>query len=75
MSSVAGRGADDGGHRVLHGNNGKFSNDPTIVAARQKVSDAEEAERQADRALIDARTAVREAKQHVKNLEKEVEEE
>ncbi|KAL5485529.1 hypothetical protein ACEPAI_8171 [Sanghuangporus weigelae] len=50
-------------------------NDPSIIAARQKVSGAEEAERQADRALIEARATVREARQHVKNLEREIEEE
>lgn len=61
-----------GGNR-LH--NSRFSNDPAINGARQKVSDAEEAERQADRALIEARAAVREARQHVKNLEREAEEE
>jgi hypothetical protein len=43
--------------------------DPTIQAARQKVTDAETAERDADRALDLARRSVREARQHVKNLE------
>lgn len=55
--------------------NSRFSNDPAINGARQKVGDAEEAERLADRALIEARAAVREARQHVKNLEREAEEE
>ena len=60
------------GHR-LH--NSKFSNDPSIIAAKQKVSDAEGAEKDADRALVQARAAVREAKDHVKRLEREIEEE
>lgn len=46
--------------------------DPSIVAARQKVTDAQAAEKAADKALSGARTAVREAVQHVKNLEKEI---
>lgn len=50
-------------------------NDPSIISARQKVSEAEEAERQADRALVEARATVREARQHVKNLEREIEQE
>jgi len=41
------------------------------MAARQKVTDAEEAERQADRALIEARGMVKEAREHVKILERE----
>jgi hypothetical protein len=58
------------GSRLL-GRNG----DPSINAARQKVADAEAAEREADKALMAARASVREAKQQVKNLEKEAEEE
>ncbi|OBZ70747.1 hypothetical protein A0H81_09356 [Grifola frondosa] len=46
--------------------------DPTIVAARQKVADAESAESGADRALDQARAAVRRAREHVKILEQEV---
>ena len=52
-----------------------FKNDPTILAARQKVSDAEASERDADRALGNARAAVREARQHVQMLEREALEE
>jgi hypothetical protein len=51
------------------------SNDPTILAARQKVQDAEAAEKEADRALMAARAMVKEAKDHVKMLEREAEEE
>ncbi|THU80484.1 hypothetical protein K435DRAFT_809847 [Dendrothele bispora CBS 962.96] len=48
-------------------------NDPTIMAAREKVSTAEEAEKAADRALQAARKHVQEAREHVKFLEKEAE--
>jgi hypothetical protein len=43
--------------------------------ARDKVADAVSAERQADEALHAARVAVREAKDHVKSLEREALEE
>ncbi|KAH8116587.1 hypothetical protein DFH11DRAFT_1542584 [Phellopilus nigrolimitatus] len=62
-----------GGSR-LHRSGSPLANDPASLGARQKVSDAEKAERQADCALGEARTAVREARQHVKNLEHEAEE-
>ncbi|KAF9452777.1 hypothetical protein P691DRAFT_660224 [Macrolepiota fuliginosa MF-IS2] len=45
--------------------------DPTIIAARQKVTDAEGAEREADQALTQARNKVKEARQHVEALERE----
>jgi hypothetical protein len=48
---------------------------PSIVAARQKVADAENAERNADDALKRARNAVREAKDHIRILENEALEE
>ncbi|KAJ7451809.1 hypothetical protein B0H11DRAFT_2075194 [Mycena galericulata] len=46
-------------------------NDPTILAAREKVTNAERAETEADRALVAARAMVREARDHVKFLERE----
>lgn len=49
--------------------------DPAIKNARDKVTDAESAEREADDALHAARKAVREAKDHVKKLESEALEE
>ncbi|KIX02243.1 uncharacterized protein Z518_08182 [Rhinocladiella mackenziei CBS 650.93] len=49
--------------------------DPSIVGARERVLSAENAEREADRALVQARAAVREAKEHVKRLEREATEE
>ncbi|KIW91678.1 uncharacterized protein Z519_07646 [Cladophialophora bantiana CBS 173.52] len=49
--------------------------DPSIIAAREQVLSAENAEREADRALVQARAAVREAKDRVKMLEREAEEE
>ncbi|KAF9063430.1 hypothetical protein BDP27DRAFT_1232179, partial [Rhodocollybia butyracea] len=45
----------------------------SVMAARQKVSDAEESEKAADRALQQARNHVKEARDHVKFLEKEAE--
>ena len=52
-----------------------IKNDPSVVAARQRVSDAEAAEHEADRALMQARAAVRDARDHVKKLEQEAFEE
>lgn len=49
-----------------------LKHDPSILAARQKVADAEAAESAADRALNEARVAVRGAKEQVKMLEQEV---
>lgn len=49
--------------------------DPSILAARQKVIDAEAAEKAADRALHGAKLAVKEARDHVKNIEREAMEE
>lgn len=49
--------------------------DATITAARQRVIDAELAEKEADRALLQARAAVKEAREHVRRLEREAAEE
>jgi hypothetical protein len=49
--------------------------DASITAARERVASAEVAEREADRALMQARAAVREAREHVKRLEREAAEE
>ena len=49
--------------------------DGSIVSARERVLSAETAEREADRALMQARTAVKDARNHVKLLEKEAAEE
>lgn len=49
--------------------------DPSIANARERVAAAENAERQADAALVQARAAVRDAQNHVKQLELEAEEE
>jgi hypothetical protein len=49
--------------------------DPTIVDARDRVMRAEAAEREADRALLGARESVRQAREHVRRLEIEAEEE
>ena len=78
-SNVSVFSGSPGGRGILQGSRGsathRLQNDPALLGARQKVSDAEGAERAADRALVEARLAVREARQHVKNLEREVEEE
>ncbi|KAJ4465302.1 hypothetical protein C8J55DRAFT_441265, partial [Lentinula edodes] len=47
--------------------------DPTVMSAREKVSYAKESERAADCALQQARDSVKAAKDHVKFLEKEAE--
>ena len=52
-----------------------LKHDPSIVAARQKVTAAESAESAAARALNEARAAVRAAKEHVRVLEQEALEE
>lgn len=49
--------------------------DPTILAARERVANAEAREKDADRALASARIAVKEAREHIKKLEKEAAEE
>jgi hypothetical protein len=49
--------------------------DPSITHAKQRIADAENAERNADRALIQARAAVRDAREDVKRLEREAAEE
>ncbi|KAI2615026.1 hypothetical protein GGR54DRAFT_317045 [Hypoxylon sp. NC1633] len=56
-----------------HGNNPDV--DPSIVQARERVMQAETAERDADRALEAARIRVREARAEVKRLELEAAEE
>lgn len=65
--------ARSGSRLMRSGGNGKVSNDPAILAARQKVSDAEESERMADRALVESRQSVQEARQHCKDLERDIE--
>lgn len=64
--------SDDGSDRSF-GRSGK--QESSIVAARQKVVDAEYAERLADDALKRARGANREAREHVRILENEALEE
>jgi hypothetical protein len=49
--------------------------DASITNARERVLSAEAAERDADRALLTARAAVKEAREHVKRLEREAAEE
>jgi hypothetical protein len=52
---------------LLHRND----EDPSIRAARERVLNAEAAEREADKALLHARAMVNEAREHVKRLEME----
>jgi hypothetical protein len=49
--------------------------DPSIMHAKQRVADAEVAEKNADTALHQARAAVREAREDIKRLEREAAEE
>jgi hypothetical protein len=53
------------------GNNFDIHKDPTVMAAREKLTHAENAEAEADRALFQARAMVREAKDHIRVLERE----
>ncbi|KAK1758043.1 hypothetical protein QBC47DRAFT_294477 [Echria macrotheca] len=74
------RSTDASSHRggILHrsfGNGAIAELDPSIVQARERVMNAETAEREADRALMAARESVREAREHVRRLELEAEEE
>jgi len=55
--------------------NRRHNEDPSIMSARERVASAEAAERDADRALMQAKTAVRDAREHVKMLEREAAEE
>lgn len=57
------------------GRSNRLDDDPSIRGAREKVTDAENAEKEADRALNEARQRVRLARQHVKGLEHEALEE
>lgn len=49
--------------------------DGSITAARQRIANAEAAEREADKALFQARAAVKDAREQVKVLEREAAEE
>lgn len=49
--------------------------DPSIQVAREQVLLAEAAEREADKALLASRKAVKEAREHIKHLEREAAEE
>lgn len=64
--------SNDGSDRSFGGSRRQES---SIAAARQKVADAENAERLADHALKRARGAVREAREHIRILEDEALEE
>lgn len=61
--------------RTFGHSNGDVEVDPSIVAARERVLSAEQAEQDADRALEEARRSVREARDHVRRLELEAKEE
>ncbi|QSZ36376.1 hypothetical protein DSL72_006252 [Monilinia vaccinii-corymbosi] len=55
----------------LHKN--QDAQDPVIAAAEQRIINAEEMEREADRALLNARKAVAEAREHMRQLKLEME--
>lgn len=71
----SGRGGFFSRRRSSSSDSVDLKHDPSILAARQKVTDAEAAEAAADRALNEARAAVRSAKEQVKILEQEALEE
>ncbi|KAH7909289.1 hypothetical protein BJ138DRAFT_1115107 [Hygrophoropsis aurantiaca] len=56
-------------HLHLH-----HAQDPSVSTARQKVAEAENAEKAADRALLQAKAAAKAAKEHIKMLEREARE-
>ncbi|KAI1821412.1 hypothetical protein F4861DRAFT_469101 [Xylaria intraflava] len=60
---------------LKHGGRDSSDVDPSITQARERVVGAENAEREADRALAAARLKVREAQAEVKHLEAEAAEE
>lgn len=67
------------GNRTTGGGGGLFSRnrdveDPSISQARERVQMAEQAEADAQRALVHAKESVQDARQHVRNLEIEAEE-
>ncbi|RXW16053.1 hypothetical protein EST38_g9807 [Candolleomyces aberdarensis] len=64
-----------GGFIGLTRNRHGLDNDPSIRMARQKVAEAERAEREADAALLAARRAADGAREQVKMLEREAVEE
>lgn len=57
------------------GRNNDIEDEPSIRAARDMVANAEVAEKDADRALNEARQRVRLAREHVQALEREAREE
>ena len=64
-------------HSMVSKRDGLFhrhQEDPSIASARERVVRAERAEQEADRALVAARASVREAKEHVRQLELEAKE-
>ncbi|TLD18430.1 hypothetical protein PspLS_10080 [Pyricularia sp. CBS 133598] len=59
---------------LLSRRHGGDTTDPSILAARERIMGAEEAERQADRALDIARREVRDARDQILALEREAKE-
>jgi hypothetical protein len=55
---------------IFHKN--KIENDPIIAEAEQRIINAERREREADIALINARQAVKEAREHMARLKAEL---
>jgi len=70
-SSLSSRGTGGG----FLGMGGHRNEDPSIRNARQRITDAETAEKDADRALVEARNRVRLAREHCQMLEREALEE
>lgn len=68
-------GSRSGGGFLGLGRKNHIDNDPSIIAARQKIADAERAEREADEALRQARLRTNDARETVRILEREALEE
>lgn len=75
QSSVSSGSRSSTGNTHRHSIIRRHPEDPSIQAAREQVSRAEAAEREADKALTESRRAVKQARDHVKHLEKEAAEE
>jgi hypothetical protein len=71
-TSASSHGSTRRSHNLLHRGD---RDDPSVTAAYDQVRAAEAAEAEADRALISARQAVKDARAHVKRIEVEAAEE
>ncbi|KAF9527293.1 hypothetical protein CPB83DRAFT_907704 [Crepidotus variabilis] len=74
MNSTTNTSTGGGFFGLGNRNKHHLDDDPSIRNARQTIADAENAEKEADRALVEARNRTRLAREHIKVLEREAEE-